>query len=119
MDGTAHFGIKVTPRAGKLPSGGKLYFRLTSSYAGDEDISFNGTVAPNGDNDAFVPRPDFMPYIAGMRAEGLEHSAAVAELTSDGATLGVEIYGYNAANSAIINFIKAISVEYAWVDEAV
>jgi hypothetical protein len=92
---------------------------LTSAYAGDEDISFNGTVSPTGDNEAFAPRPAGAPYIAGMRAEGLEHGIAVAEITSSGATLAIEVYGYNAANSAIIDFIKAISVEYAWVDEAV
>jgi hypothetical protein len=118
-DGNALFKIKVTPRTGRTPANGKLYFKLKSAYAGDEDISFNGTVSPTGNNDAFVPRPDNMPYIAGTRAEGLEHVEAVAELTSDGATLEVGIYGYNVDNSAISNFIRVIIVEYAWVDEAV
>lgn len=126
-DADATFKIKVTPRAGKLPPSGKLYFKLTSAYAGEEDISFNGTVAPDEETNKFVPRPASMPYVAGWRAEGLEESGAVAEITSSGATLEVGIFGGNVgvsglndtSASKIIDYIKAISVEYAWVDEAV
>ena len=62
-----------------------------------------------------------MPYVAGMRADGLVESAAVAELTSSGATLKVGIFGTgaNVTKALMIKFMQAISVEYAWVDEAV
>lgn len=123
----ATFKIKVTPRAGKLPPNGKLYFKLTSAYAGKEDISFNGTVHPDDKTDAFVPNTSGMPYVAGCRGDGNEYNESVAEITSSGATLEVGISGYGIvvsgasddSASKMINYIKAISVEYAWVDEAV
>lgn len=117
-DGDAVFKIKVSPRAGTLPPYGKLYFELSSAYSGSEDISFNGTVVPD-DNDKFKAKPKGMPYIAGMSGDGIATAQAVASITSSGATLEVGVFGYKVTNkSAIVNFIKAISVEYAWVDEA-
>lgn len=125
-DADAIFKVKVTPRAGKLPPNGKLYFKLTSAYAGKYDISFNGTVATTGKNDTFAPNPEGMPYVAGARGDGLVESYAVAEITSSGATLEVGIYGnnvgvdgLNSSVSMMTEFMRAISVEYAWVDEAV
>lgn len=117
-EGGATFKIKVSPRSGKSPASGNLYFKLTPTYSGSEDISFNGTVIPD-DNEKFKANPDGMPYVAGNRADGLATVEAVASITSSGATLEVGVFGYNVTNkSAIINFIKAISVEYAWVDKA-
>lgn len=117
-EGDATFKIKVSPRSGKSPASGNLYFKLTPTYSGSEDISFIGTVLM-GDNDKFKANPDGMPYVAGNRADGLATVAAVASITSSGATLEVRVFGYKVTNkSAIINFIKAISVEYAWVDKA-
>lgn len=126
-DAEATFKIKVTPRAGKLPPNGKLYFKLTSSYEGNEDISFMGTVHPDDETGKFVPNISGMPYVAGCRGDGLADSLAVAEITSSGATLEVGVFGYKIGVSGLnddsaskmINYIKAISVEYAWVDEAV
>lgn len=117
----ADFKIKVAPRAGKLPQNGKLYFKLTSAYAGKEDISFFGTVLPNGTGGKFTPRVEGMPYVAGWRAEGLEDSGAVAEITSSGATLEVGVLGSgeDVTRASMVMFMQAISVEYAWVDEAV
>lgn len=62
-----------------------------------------------------------MPYVAGIRASGIAKCAAVAELTSSGATLKVEIIGFgaNVTKALMVKFMQAISVEYAWVDEAV
>lgn len=117
-DGDATFKIKVSPRAGTLPPYGKLYFKLSSAYSGSEDISFNGTVSPD-DNEKFKAKPEGMPYIAGESGDGAAFIQAVASITSSGATLEAGVFGYNVTNkSAIVNFIKAISVEYAWVDEA-
>lgn len=120
-DVDATFKLKVTPRAGKLPPSGKFYFKLTSAYAGDEDISFNGTVATNDKDVTFAPKPSGMPYVAGHRGDGLVDSAAVAELTSSGATLEAGVFGNgkNVTKALMTEFMKAISVEYAWVDEAV
>lgn len=119
----AAFKIKVTPRAGKLPPSGKLYFKASSSYEGTEDISFIGSVSDTGKDNAFVPNPAGMPYVAGNRADGLFECAAVAEITSSGATLEVGIFGYGmkvaVTKASMIKFMQAISVEYAWVDEAV
>ena len=115
--GDATFKIKVAPRAGTLPSSGNLYLRLSSTYSGSEDISFDGTVIPD-DTEKFKAKPEGMPYIAGNRGDGLEDIQAVASITSSGATLKVGVFGYNVASSIIVNFIEAISVEYAWVDEA-
>lgn len=117
-EGVATFKIKVSPRAGTLLPYGKLYFKLSSAYSGSEDISFGGTVIPD-DNDKFKAKPEGMPYIAGTRGDGLALTEAVASITSSGATLEAYVFGDNVTNkSAIVNFIKAISVEYAWVDEA-
>lgn len=125
-DGNATFKIKVAPRTGRTPANGNLYFKLTSAYTGDEDISFNQTVdvSENGTpddltDDRFVAYPAGMPYIAGTRGGGTEINQTVAEITSSGATLEVGIYGYNVSASVIVNYINAISVEYAWVDEIV
>lgn len=120
-DAAATFKIKVTPRTGKLPPHGNLYFKLTSAYAGKEDISFDGTVRPIGAGDTFAPRILGMPYVAGSRGEGLVSSAAVAELTSSGATLKVGISGSggDVTKASMFTFMQAISVEYAWVDEKV
>lgn len=119
-DGDATFKIKVAPRAGKSPSGGKLYFKLSSTYSGSEDISFKGTVVPDetDDNEKFKATPEGMPYVAGNRGDGLADIQAVASITSSGATLDVGVFGDNVSADKIIDFIKAISVEYAWVDEA-
>lgn len=116
----AGFKIKVTPRTGKLPPNGNLYFKLTSAYEGKEDISFFGTVLPTGEKDTFVPRIPSMPYVAGWRAEGIIDSGAVAKLTSSGATLEVGVLGYgkDVTRASMVMFMQAISVEYAWVDEA-
>jgi hypothetical protein len=99
---------------------------LTSAYAGDEDISFGATVNTDDDNgtpddytDDKLIAVGGMPYIAGTAGDGTAFNASVAEITSSGATLEVAIIGFKVASSAIINFIKAISVEYGWVDEAV
>jgi hypothetical protein len=115
---TATFNIKVTPRAGKLPSGGKLYFKLESSYEGDVDVSFGGTVTPDENDGKFIARPTGMPYIAGDSGDGISVVSAVADLTSSDATLGVVVFGDGSANSksGMIDFMKAITVEYAWVD---
>lgn len=114
------FKVKVTPRVGKTPSGGKLYFKLTSTYAGSADVAFNGTVKPNGAG-VFAAYPTGMPYVAGTHGDGLEYTYAVAELTPTGTTLRIEVLGDGAAitKSAVLEFIQAISVEYAWVDETV
>ena len=125
-DADATFKIKVTPRAGKLPPSGKLYFKLTEAYAGKEDISFIGTVSPTGENNTFVPKPEGMPYVAGSRGDGIARVEAVAELTSSGATLEVGIFGYggfgengtDVTKDSMVKFMQSISVEYAWVDEA-
>lgn len=119
-DASAAFKIKVTPRAGKLPPNGKLYFKLTSAYAGKEDISFNGTVHPDDKTDVFVPNTG-MPYVAGCRGSGIVDSGAVAEITSSGATLEVLILGFgkDVTKASMVMFMQEISVEYAWVDEAV
>jgi hypothetical protein len=115
---TATFNIEVTPRAGKLPSGGKLYFKLTSSYEGDVDASFGGTVATDENDGKFIARPAGMPYIAGNSGDGTYVVSAVADLTSSGATLGVVVFGDGSVNSksGMVDFMKAITVEYAWVD---
>lgn len=122
-DTYADFKIKVTPRTGKSPQSGNLYFKLTSAYAGKEDISFFGTVLPDGENNTFVPRVPGMPYVAGWRAEGIDESGAVAKITSSGATLKVGILGFDTkvtvTRDSMVKFMQAISVEYAWVDEAV
>lgn len=120
-DAEATFKIKVTPRTGKLPPSGNLYFKLTSAYAGKEDISFDGTVHPDGETNTFVPNTSGMPYVAGWRANGIVESGAVAKITSSGATLEVGIIGSgkDVTEASMIMFMQAISVEYAWVDEAV
>lgn len=97
-----------------------MYYKLTSTYTGADDISFGNTVLFDEDNtDKFIAIPSGMPYVAGLRGGGLEFGEAVAELTSSGATLEIGILGYETSKSNLIAFMQAISVEYAWVDEAV
>lgn len=113
----ATFSITVTPRSGATPSGGNLYFKLTSAYAGSSEVSFGGTVATD-EKDEFIARPSDMPYVAGTHGDGISAVNTVAKLTSNGATLSVVVTG-DGSKSSMIAFMKAISVEYAWVNEAV
>lgn len=95
-----------------------MYFKLSSAYTGEDDISFVGTVSV-GLDEKFIANPQDMPYVAGSRGDGLWRVSTVAELTSSGATLNVGVFGFNTSKANILAYMQAISVEYAWVDESV